>query len=91
MSSKATFHQIVIALAPRNIRTLEGKAFAASALATACAEHGDFFRAIESDALHQIFQIITSTPQVERRAAGVAEGRPAPVLTPIVCSERGSR
>ena len=57
MQSEA-FKQILVAVAPRNIQTLENKARAASALATTYPENEAVFRSLESEALRQIFRIL---------------------------------
>ena len=65
MKSKATFHKILLAVIPRNVEALENEARTASALAIAYPEHDMAFRAIESDALRQLYRILTERQSAE--------------------------
>ncbi len=59
MRSRETFQRILVAVASRNIQTLENVARTASALATAYPKNEAVFRSLESEALQQIFRIMT--------------------------------
>ncbi len=58
MKSRTTFEQILVALAPQSIQVLEHEARTAAALAVTYPGHEGVFRAIESEALRQIFRIV---------------------------------
>jgi len=92
--SRETFQQILVTVAPRNIQTLENQAQVASALAVTYPENEGVFRAIESDALQQIFRIVVREPLTGEMgiASGSGGGRPASVPSSIVYEEeRGFR
>jgi hypothetical protein len=65
MKSRNTFRHILVAVAPRNIQTLENEARTASKLAAAYPENETAFHSLESDALQQIFRIITDAAKGE--------------------------
>jgi len=66
--SRTTFHEVLRAVATRNIRALEHKAQAASALAFVYPSHQIIFRELESDALRQMFLIVTCGLQIDADA-----------------------
>lgn len=76
MRSRITFQQILLAVAPHNIQTLENEACTAGALAAIYPENEDVFRAIESGAIGQIFHILTDIANAERELAEVEGGGP---------------
>lgn len=65
MNSAETFNQILRAVAPNNTQALENKARIASGLAVVYPENEVFFRAIESDALRQLYRILTERRNTE--------------------------
>lgn len=80
--SKETFSQILIAVAPRNVKTLENKAHTAASLAVTHPQNEDIFRAIESGALRQIFRVLAEQPWLSDLSAAakiVAVGQTAGV------------
>jgi len=82
MRSRETFQRILVAVAPRNIQTLENGARTASALATTYPKNEAVFRSLESEALQQIFRIMTDMApgQDAWRIVGKRPDRePAPV------------
>ncbi len=87
---KPTFQQILVAVAPRNIQTLENEARAASALAATYPDVAVVFRSLESDALQQIFRITVHEPGIENAwtASGSNENRSASVAPSIVCASQ---
>jgi hypothetical protein len=90
MRSRSTFNQILLAVAPRNIQTLENEARAASALAATYPENEAAFRSLESEALRQIFHITVHGPGIENAwaAPGSIEARSAWVASSIVCGSQ---
>jgi hypothetical protein len=58
MSSRATFRDILRAVASRNIQVLEYEARIAFDLARACPEKAAAFRMLETEALEQVFRIL---------------------------------
>jgi hypothetical protein len=63
---RSTFQQILTAVAPQNIQRLEHEALTASALAVTYPQNAEAFRAIESEALLQLFRIMTNKSETER-------------------------
>lgn len=59
MRLRETFQRILVAVAPHNIQTLENVARTASSLATTYRKNEAVFRSLESEALQQIFRIMT--------------------------------
>src|SRR4029077_15515310 len=75
LKSRTTFQEILLAVATRNIRALEDKARAASALASVYPSHQVIFRELESDALRQMFLIVTCGLQTDADASGQTSPR----------------
>ena len=65
MKSRNTFRHILDAVAPHSIQILENEARTASKLAAAYPENETAFHSLESDALQQIFRIITDAASGE--------------------------
>ncbi len=67
--SKQTFEHMLVEVAPRNVQVLERRAERASSLAEAYPENEAAFRAIESEAIQQMFRILTHGNQIQERRA----------------------
>ncbi len=62
--ARQTFKQLLLAVALRNVQTLEYKARTASSLAETYPENAAAFRAIESEAIQQMFRILVNRPWI---------------------------
>jgi hypothetical protein len=88
------FTETLRALALRNARALEDKARTASSLAVTYPRHADAFRAIESEALQQIFRIVVRDSRIADPwvASGPGENHSPSIPSSIVYEkERGFR
>jgi hypothetical protein len=63
--SRQTFEQILMAASPQNFQVLENKARTAFSLAVTYPENGGVLRAIETEALRQMFQILLRELTIE--------------------------
>jgi hypothetical protein len=82
MRPRATFEHILVAVAPQNIRALEHEARTASALAVTYPANEDGFRAIESEALQQIFRILVRESWTEETRTLLCSGEDRSVSIP---------
>jgi len=83
-SFRPTFEETLLAVASQNVQSLEHKAHTASSLAVTYPKNAGVFRAIESEAIQQMFHVLVQMPSMpsartvagERPSAEIAEAKP---------------
>ncbi len=85
--STQTFKETLLAVALRNVQTLETKADTACSLAETYPENEGAFRAVQSEAVKQMFRILVHMPSVRDAWATVGEGHDRELAVATVAAD----